>query len=120
LENITFREEVLREQLKKGFIEATDVAEYLVMQGVPFREAHELVGNLVKYCEIKGKSFPEVTSEDLSAAGLDGYGLNDLSDFTVERCVEKRNSFGGTSYSEVDRQIAAAKEFIASCRAGRE
>ncbi|MCR4668650.1 MAG: argininosuccinate lyase [Clostridia bacterium] len=120
LENITFREEVLREQLKKGFIEATDVAEYLVMQGVPFREAHELVGTLVKYCEIKGKSFPEVTSEDLAAAGLGGYGLNDLSDFTVERCVEKRNSFGGTSYSEVDRQIAAAKEFIASCRTGRE
>ena len=118
LENITFREEVLMEQLKKGFIEATDIAEYLVMQGVPFREAHELVGGLVKYCESKGKTFPDVTEEDLAATGLGGFGLKDLSDFTVERCVEKRNSFGGTSFSEVDRQIAAAKEFIAGCRSG--
>lgn len=113
LENITFKEDVLREQLKKGFIEATDIAEYMVVQGVPFREAHEIVGNLVKYCEQHRKTFAEVTKEDLDLLGID-YGLQDLSQFTIENCIRNRNSFGGTGYADVDRQIGNAKAFVAS------
>ncbi len=112
LENITFKEDVLREQLKKGFIEATDIAEYMVVQGVPFREAHEIVGNLVKYCEQHNKTFTDVTKEDLDLLGID-YGLQDLSQFTIENCIKNRNSYGGTSYSETDRQIQNAKAFVA-------
>lgn len=112
LENITFREDVLKEQMKKGFLEATDIAEYLVCQGVPFREAHEMVGNLVKYCEATKKYFPDITKADLDTLGI-GYGLEDLSQFTVENCVKNRNSFGGTSYAEVERQIQNAKEYLA-------
>ena len=112
LENITFKENVLREQLKKGFIEATDIAEFMVVQGVPFREAHEIVGNLVKYCEQHNKTFTDVTKEDLDLLGID-YGLQDLSQFTIENCIKNRNSFGGTSYSETDRQIQNAKAFVA-------
>ena len=95
LENITFKENVLREQLKKGFIEATDIAEFMVVQGVPFREAHEIVGNLVKYCEQHNKTFTDVTKEDLDLLGID-YGLQDLSQFTIENCIKNRNSYGGT------------------------
>ncbi len=112
LENITFKEDVLREQLKKGFIEATDIAEFMVVQGVPFREAHEIVGNLVKYCEQHNKTFTDVTKEDLDLLGID-YGLQDLSQFTIENCIKNRNSYGGTSYSETDRQIQNAKAFVA-------
>lgn len=112
LENITFREEVLEEQLTKGYLEATDIAEYLVEQGVPFREAHEIVGNLVKYCEACKKRFTDVTEDDLRRLGI-GFGLSDLSQFTVENCIKRRNSFGGTSFDEVDRQIKNAKEFLA-------
>ena len=112
LENITFKENVLREQLKKGFIEATDIAEFMVVQGVPFREAHEIVGNLVKYCEQHNKTFTDVTKEDLDLLGID-YGLQDLSQFTIENCIKNRNSYGGTSYSETDRQIQNAKTFVA-------
>lgn len=112
LENITFKENVLREQLKKGFIEATDIAEFMVVQGVPFREAHEIVGNLVKYCEQHNKTFTDVTKEDLDLLGID-YGLQDLSQFTIENCIKNRNSYGGTSYSETDRQIQNAKAFVA-------
>ena len=111
LENITFKEDVLKEQLKKGFIEATDIAEYLVCQGVPFREAHEIVGNLVKYCENNRKVFGDITKEELRTLDID-YGLNDLRQFTVENCIKKRNSFGGTSHDDVDRQIANAKIFL--------
>lgn len=112
LENITFREDVLKEQMKKGFLEATDIAEYLVCQGVPFREAHEIVGNLVKYCEATKKYFPDITKADLETLGI-GYGLEDLSRFTVENCVKNRNSFGGTSFAEVERQIQNAKQYLA-------
>ncbi len=112
LEKIRFREDVLASQLKKGFIEATDIAEYLVLQGMPFREAHERVGNLVKLCENLKKTFPEVTKDDLASCGLIGYGFDDLSEFTVENGVKKRNSYGATSPREVARQIANAQELL--------
>ena len=67
--------------------------------------------NLVKYCELTHKTFPDVTEEDLRQLGI-GYGLKDLSQFTAENCVKNRNSFGGTSYEEVERQIEAAKVFL--------
>lgn len=114
LEHMRFREDVLREQLKKGFIEATDIAEYLVEQGVPFREAHERTGNLVKYCEATGKTFEDVTEEDLKQVGIT-WGLTDLRRFTVDNCVKNRSSFGGTSFRDVERQIgngeAKVKEY---------
>ena len=93
LDNITFREEVLRKQLEKGFIEATDIAEYLVTEGVPFRTAHEMVGNLVKYCEATGKRFCDVTEGDLKQVNIDP-ALVDMSRFTVENCVKNRKSYG--------------------------
>lgn len=112
LENIVFKEDVLREQLTKGFIEATDIAEYLVCQGVPFRDAHEIVGNLVKYCEVCGKRFSDITKDDLENLHIE-YGLEDLRQFTVENCIKNRDSFGGTSHKDVERQIANAKTFLA-------
>ena len=111
LENITFNEDVLREQLKKGFIEATDLAEFLVKHDIPFREAHEIVGKLVKYCELNSKTFPDVNKEDLKEIDFP-VELEDLSQFSIENCIKNRNSYGGTSYEEVKRQIKNAKEFI--------
>lgn len=80
-----------------------------------FREAHEIVGNLVKYCEVTKKYFPDITKDDLETLGI-GYGLNDLSQFTVENCVKNRNSYGGTGFDDVDRQIANAKAFVESIK----
>ncbi len=111
LEQMTFNENVLKAQLKKGFIEATDIAEFLVVNGIPFREAHEIVGELVKQCELQGKTFSEVEKEDLERVGFP-VELQDLSQFTIESSIEKRNSFGGTSYDEVERQIQNAKAFV--------
>lgn len=111
LVHITFREDVLKKHLKSGFLEATDIAEYLVTKGVPFRKAHEIVGNLVKYCEVTNKYFCDITRADLDNLGID-YGLENLEQFTVENCVKNRNSFGGTGYYDVERQIANAKSFL--------
>ena len=111
LENITFNEDVLRMHLKKGFIEATDVAEFLVKHDIPFREAHEIVGKLVKYCEFKSKTFPDVNKEDLKEIGFP-FELEDLSQFTADNCIKNRNSYGGTSYDDVNRQIKNAKNYV--------
>lgn len=111
LENITFNEDVLREQLKKGFIEATDIAEYLVCNDIPFRDAHEIVGELVKYCEHNAKTFADVTREDLEEVNFP-VKLEDLSQFSIENCIKNRNSYGGTSHSDVARQIKNANQFL--------
>lgn len=111
LENMTFNEDVLMEQLKKGFIEATDIAEFLVEHKIPFREAHEIVGNLVKYCELNQKTFPDIRKEDLEQLNFP-VALDDLSQFSIENCIIRRNSFGGTSFQDVDRQIKNAEAFL--------
>lgn len=113
LEKISFREEVLKEHLKKGFINATDIAEYLVCCDVPFRDAHEIVGSMVKYCEGKNITFEELTPEDLAGMRLP-VQLTDLSAFSIENCVKNRKSLGGTSPEDVDRQIGNAKAFLKS------
>ena len=115
LENITFNEKVLREQLQKGFIEATDIAEFLVKHDIPFREAHKIVGNLVKYCEIKSKTFLDINKEDLIDLDFP-VEIENLSQFSIEDCVKNRKSFGGTSYEEVKRQINNAKVFISGLK----
>ncbi|MGF6375843.1 argininosuccinate lyase [Clostridiales Family XIII bacterium PM5-7] len=66
---------------------------------------------MVKYCEACQKSFDQVTKEDLERLNFD-YGLEDLHRFTVENCIKNRNSFGGTSHEDVDRQIANGKRFL--------
>lgn len=113
LENIVFNEEVLKEQLKKGFIEATDIAEYLVMNKIPFRDAHEIVGVLVKYCENNKKTFSDITKSDLEKIDFP-VELEDLSRFSIENCIINRKSYGGTSSSDVDRQIKNGKKFIST------
>jgi argininosuccinate lyase len=115
LENITFNEDVLREHLKKGFIEATDIAEFLVKHNIPFREAHEIVGKLVKYCELKSKTFQDINKDELKELDFP-VKIEDLSQFTVENCIKNRNSYGGTSYDDVKRQINNAKNFVAELK----
>ncbi len=115
LENITFNEDVLREHLKKGFIEATDIAEFLVKHNIPFREAHEIVGKLVKYCELKSKTFQDINKDELKELDFP-VKIEDLSQFTVENCIKNRNSYGGTSYDDVKRQINNAKNCVAELK----
>lgn len=106
-----FREEVLKKQLEKGFIEATDIAEFLVRKKIPFREAHKIVGGLVKYCEENHKNFHDIDKNDLKKINFP-VELDDLSQFKVEESIKNRNSYGGTSYKEVERQINFGKESL--------
>jgi len=112
--NMRFRGDVLEAQLEKGYLNATDIAEHLVTTGMPFREAHELVGELVHYCESKGGiRLEDMTDADMKAVDP-RMNREKMGDISVEACVNARKSFGGTAPSEVRRQIAVAKEWLDS------
>ncbi len=108
-----FREEKIKEQLGAGFLNATDAADHLAVQGIPFREAHEIVGRMVKVCEKKGCSLEELTADDLAAVDPRPTPARG-GDISVEACVKARTSYGGTAPSEVRRQIRMGSEWLES------
>lgn len=111
LENTEFRMDKIHAQLSKGFLNATDIAEHFAKQGIPFREAHSIVGRMVKLCEIKGCDFDALSDDELREidARIDRAALGDIS---MMSCVNARVSYGGTAPSEVRRQIAKEREWI--------
>jgi argininosuccinate lyase len=111
IEKTEFRMDMIKKQLDKGFLNATDIAEHFVKNGMPFREAHEIVGKMVKYCENTNKDFIDLTDEDLQNIDL-RVNKTLLPDLTMEGCVNGRVSFGGTAPTEVLRQIKAGKNWL--------
>ncbi|QAT43828.1 argininosuccinate lyase [Aminipila luticellarii] len=112
IEKTEFRMDRIEKHLHTGFLNATDIAEHFVKQGMPFREAHEVVGKMVKFCENNNKDFTDLTEGDLEA--IDSWlSLDRLPDLSIEGCVKARVSFGGTAPVEVRRQIRVGGEWIA-------
>ena len=108
LATMTVIEKNMLDAAAKGFINATDVADYLTKKGIPFRTAYKISGTLVAYCIDKGtvlekltldefKEFSEVFEEDIFDA------------INLENCTFRRNSEGGTAVESVENQIASVK-----------
>lgn len=95
--------------LEGGYSLATDIAEYLVMRGVPFREAHMKVGRLVGWCIEHNVSFGELTPEQwhehIPEAGSDLPGI-----LSPRESVNRRNTYGGTGFAQVERQIQEIRQ----------
>ena len=111
IETMKVNEEEMYKAAGKGFINATDLADYLVTKGMPFRDAYKISGTLVHDCIGKNLTLEEVD--------LDTYQTySDLFDEDVYQaidlhaCVERRISEGGTSVTSVEKQIALAKEAL--------
>ncbi len=111
LKNTEFKEEKLKEATEKGFVNATDVADYLVEQDIPFREAHEIVGELVFYCLEEDKKLAELTLEEWQEFSpvftKDIYEVID-----IENCVDARSIIGGPARDKVLEVIEREKETI--------
>ena len=100
LEHTEFRMDQIQAQMGKGFLNATDVAEHFAKQGIPFREAHSIVGRMVKVCEGRGCQLEELTDAELSA--IDSrISRAMLGDVSIAACVNARGSYGGTSCGAV-------------------
>ncbi len=111
LKNIVPKKEIMRKYAKKGFSLATDIADYLAKKGIPFREAHKITGKIVKYCIENSKEFEELKLEEYKK--FSDKFEDDIYEFIkLENVVNRRNSYGGTSKSEVLRQIKNCENFL--------
>ena len=97
-------EEAAKRGFSDGIILATDVAEYLVLQGVPFRNAHEKVGRIVRYCLDSKKPLTSLTLEEWQSH-IPEVGEDLIPLLSPRRSMERRNTLGGTSPDQVKRQI---------------
>ena len=100
--------ENMKRAAQKGFINATDLADYLVKKGMPFRSAYKISGTLVAQCIRENKVLEELTLDEYKTySDLFDTDLYEAIDLMV--CVEKRISEGGTSVASVEKQIAYVK-----------
>ena len=95
----------------RGFSTATDIADYLVRKGIPFRNAHEVVGKTVRFCVETGKDIPDLTLEEFRqfSTAID----QDIFDYvTLEASVNARKATGGTAREAVAREISLARQTL--------
>jgi len=101
----------MRNAAARGFINATDCADYLVKKGMPFRDAYKITGTLVAQCIEKGLTLETLPIADYKAMtelfDEDVYGA-----ISLDTCVKERKSFGGPSPDEVVKQIASAEKAL--------
>nr|MQY55467.1 argininosuccinate lyase [Dehalococcoidia bacterium] len=102
--------EKTRRAAEEGYILATDLADYLVGKGVPFREAHSIVGGLVQYAAERGKTF-----KDLSLSEYKSFSPlfeEDVYSVTLASSLGERNVPGGTAPGQVAQQLARARKIV--------
>ncbi|MBQ7626950.1 MAG: argininosuccinate lyase, partial [Rhodocyclaceae bacterium] len=106
---IRVRAENMRAALRQGFATATDLADYLVKKGLPFRDAHEAVARAVRACEARGCDLAELPLDELRAfSPLIGDEV--LEVLKIEGSLAARNHTGGTAPAAVRQAIACARE----------
>lgn len=117
LDTMKIKKEVMRKGAAGGFTNATDVADYLVKHGIAFRNAHEIVGEIVIYCINKNKAIDELSLNELKSFSHifeeDIYNSIDLL-----TCVEERQVIGGPSTKSVKIQLDRLAKFIKEIKGG--
>jgi len=106
---MTFRKDVMEASAKNGFTNATDAADYLVNHGVPFRDAHGIVGQLVLCCIGKGIGLDDMTLEEFQAVSP-VFEEDIYEAISMRTCVEKRVTLGGPGRTAMERVIQVCKE----------
>jgi argininosuccinate lyase len=107
--NMKPKAERMREQAKRGFSLATDVADYLAKKGIPFREAHRIVGELVAYCLENKKGLEDLSLDEFKKFS-DAFEEDVLSLMSVEGSINSRNVTGGTAKQQVEKELQRIKE----------
>ena len=96
---------------QKGFLNATDLADYLTKKGMPFRTAYKLVGALVTKCIACGKTLETLTLEEYKAES-ELFEADVFEEISLETCIAKRISAGSTGPQSVKEQLASVKAFL--------
>ena len=117
IETMTVHEDVMLAQARTGFTAATDVADYLAKKGMPFREAHRVVGELVLYCEKHGKGLEDLTAEEFAAASP-LFEADIAQDLDPAGIANARVTYGGTGHDAVVAQLEEARATLAADEGG--
>lgn len=111
LDTMTVKNDNMKKAASTGFMNATDAADYLVSKGLPFRECHAVMGEIVLYCINHGKSIEQLSIEQLRDFAPefdeDVYSRIDLS-----ACIKAKTSEGSTSFDSVDKQLKSAHNWL--------
>ena len=103
----------MREAALRGFSTATDLADYLVRKGLPFRDCHEIVGHAVKYGVQTGKDLAEMSIDELRQFS-DQITDDVFAVLTLEGSVNARDHIGGTAPNQVRAAVARGKNLLAT------
>ena len=110
LANTAFRAERMAASLRGDFSTATDLADYLVRQGLPFRQAHEVVGKIVGDCVRSGRVLEDLTRDELTAASVLFADADPAALVSPRGSADARDAFGGTGRGAVEGQLDRAKQ----------
>lgn len=113
LQTMTVHPEAMLAQAKKGYLAATDVADYLAKRGLPFRKAHEIVGHLVLLCDKRGCDLDDLTLEDFQAESS-VFEEDIVETLDLRAIVDARTTYGGTGAAAVKEQYAEAEAALAA------
>ncbi|MFZ5814675.1 MAG: argininosuccinate lyase [Bacillota bacterium] len=108
---LKFNRERMARAVRQDFSNATDMADYLVKKGMPFREAHEVVGKAVLYCIERGKFLADCSLEEFQSFSPH-FGEDIYQAIAPETCVNLRTSQGGTAPAEVEKQLQMATAIL--------
>ena len=116
LSTLRFRKDVMRRSAEEGFTNATDAADYLVKKGVPFRDAHGIIGRMVLYCIDADKAIGDLTMDEFrSFSEAFDEGIYEAVD--VKRCADLRNTAGAPGQDAMRQELAQCKDFLDSLAA---
>ncbi len=108
ISTMTFRKDVMEASAKNGFTNATDAADYLVNHGIPFRDAHGLVGQLVLMCIGKGTALDDLSLEEFRSVSP-AFGEDIYEAISMKSCVAKRVTTGAPGREAMEKAIALCK-----------
>ena len=113
MDTISFRKERMEASARGGFTNATDVADYLVRRGIPFRDAHGISGRLVLTCIERGIALDDLTLEEFRAE-CPVFEEDIYEAISLRTCVEKRLTAGGPAPGKMKEVLAQYRAFLAT------
>lgn len=111
ISTMKFKKENMRKSARGGFTNATDAADYLVNHGIPFRDAHGIIGRIVLYCIDKGIAIDDMSLEELKKFS-DKFEEDIFEAVSMETCVDKRLTLGAPGRHAMDKVIAIERAYL--------
>ena len=111
ISTVTFKTQNMHDTAGKGFTNATDAADYLVKKGMPFRDAHAVIGSLVLHCEQNSLALADMPLSELRTY-CEMFDEDIYDSISLNTCVNKREVIGGPAAHCVKEHIKKAKEFL--------